>query len=69
MKLFTTFSLIALFALFTSCEKARTCNCDVNGQTVSTELNEGTKADQEDACQSIENTSRLLDPSASCNLQ
>lgn len=69
MKLFTTILFTAAIVIFTSCERPRNCVCNVNGQQLTTELNEGAKADQEDACAAIENVNRLSDPNASCSLQ
>lgn len=69
MKLLFTSLLASSIFIFGSCERPRNCVCNVNGQQLTTELNEGNKADQEDACRAIENVNRLSDPNASCALQ
>jgi hypothetical protein len=53
----------------TSCNKARTCECTVSGQTIAAEFEKGKKSDQEDACTAIETTYKIADPQASCTLK
>ncbi|MFN4121823.1 MAG: hypothetical protein ACK4GL_00815 [Flavobacteriales bacterium] len=62
-------SLIISGLAITSCQKARICECKVAGQTFSAELEKASKSDQETSCTAIENTYKIADPTASCELK
>ncbi len=53
----------------TSCKKDYTCDCTVNGQTLSARFANSSKGDAEDACAALETTYKVASPTATCTLK
>jgi hypothetical protein len=64
---------IALFA-FSSCKKEYTCSCSaytymtITAEAADYDLGKQSKADAEEACESLQDINVILDPAATCEL-
>ncbi len=64
---FGAFAVLGVVAL-SSCKKDYTCTCTINGSSASTTYKDVKKKDAEASCESLETTSKILDPGASCSI-
>ncbi len=67
-KVLFALSAVAFFSL-ASCKKDYTCECAVNGDTMTLPIQDAKKGDAEDACDAAEVTYKNADPEASCELK
>lgn len=60
-----------LVGVMASCKKDHTCECKFSDGTgtLTAEFENVTKSDAEDACDALERTYKIGDPSASCSLK
>lgn len=61
------FAAVAIVALFASCKKDYTCDCEILGQKTSTPILDSSKGDAENACDALGVSATILGGTCTLN--